>query len=1028
MGEMKTLENAALLADYVNTGSEWAFRELISIYVDPVYSTALRIVGNDRLLAEDVTQTVFIDLARKAPQLQNEVILGGWLHRHTRFVASKTVRSERRRQNRERESVYMNSLQQESPSLEIVGAFLDEAIDDLKAEDKAAILLRFFERRDFRSIGEVLKTSEDAARMRVNRALDRLETCLRRRGVALPATTLGILLAANMVTAAPVGLAASISATALASVAAPAIPGLVRRALIHATAPKLAIVALLLSLGLAPLFFDSLAKSAKNGASPDQQVTQAETAEVKESPPIGDDSQPVSRPIPVQVARIDFLVLEAGSGAPLAGTRIRAVYFREGGQSEIAELMTDPQGQAHIEAPTAPYTGANVFVTAEDHVPKVVSLDRSSTSANHTVELEAGSLIGGVVLDEAQRPVVGVKIEFNGPGINPMQRENVAFGPDTVRQTDASGRWLCTMIPKSYEGIELILSHPEYARCRFAQAANTQAATQSVIVLKRGVTLYGTVQDSAGKLVAGAVVREVHNRREPKLSATCDAEGEFRLDHVARGELSLTVQARGFAPAFVSTEITGSTSRLEVILDQAHVIRGRVVDESGNPIPNALAKTDADAHGECRFEWSARTDHDGCFEWDSAPAEPLLYWFEADGFRRLRRQQLGADSVRQEITLFRNQPVAASSVGLPATGGSNPVANSEAQPPMGFQLAGLVVLPDGQLAPGATVFLDEPGGLLKVGRFNTLPRLEQAVSTQTDATGRFAINATTGAYGILVTHERGYAYVRMADFNEFGRVTLRAWGRVEGRLLLGTNAGANQRILLSNSGGTGRASPSLWLEATTDDEGNFVFDRVPGGGMEVAHLVLSKPNEQHHATCHSREVHIDVADGAVTQVTLGGSGGTVTGHAVVASSGTNVTDWRNATVSLTLKLVEAPEIPPREEYYASTGAFIEALMRFRGTHPDSLSEGSRAIELRRRRYVTLCDRNGAFRMPSVLGGTYELRIVLAEARATSVSPSGRQAKGAEVGSLVREVVVPEGIASQSEVSLDLGVLELAARP
>lgn len=260
------------------------------------------------------------------------------------------------------------------------------------------------------------------------------------------------------------------------------------------------------------------------------------------------------------------------------------------------------------------------------------------------------------------------------------------------------------------------------------------------------------------------------------------------------------------------------------------------------------------------------------------------------------------------------------------------------------------------------------------------------------------------------------------------RVTLCAWGRVEGRLLLGTNAGANQRILLSNSGSTGRASPSLWLEATTDDEGNFVFDRVPGGGMEVAHLVLSKPNEQYHATCHSREVHIDVADGAVTQVTLGGSGGTVTGHAVVASSGTNVTDWRNATVSLTLKLVEAPEIPPREEYYASTGAFIEALMRFRGTHPDSLSEGSRAIELRRRRYVTLCDRNGAFRMPSVLGGTYELRIVLAEARATSVSPTGRQAKGAEVGSLVREVVVPEGIASQSEVSLDLGVLELASRP
>ena len=105
--ELKMTDSWKLLEDYVENGSETAFRELVSRYINLVYSTAVRLVDSDTHLAEDVVQTVFMDLARQARALSKDVMLGGWLHRHTCFVAAKAMRSNRRRQFRERQAVEM---------------------------------------------------------------------------------------------------------------------------------------------------------------------------------------------------------------------------------------------------------------------------------------------------------------------------------------------------------------------------------------------------------------------------------------------------------------------------------------------------------------------------------------------------------------------------------------------------------------------------------------------------------------------------------------------------------------------------------------------------------------------------------------------------------------------------------------------------------------------------------------------------------------------------------------------------------
>src|SRR5882724_6027970 len=208
-------DSQQLLAEYVRTGSDAAFRELVTRYVDLVYSTALRLVNGDTHRAEDVAQTVFIDLARLARTLSNDVMPGGWLHRHTCFVAANTMRGERRRQSRERQAVEMNALHNDSgPDYAPVAPILDEAIDELGEKDRTAILLRFFEQHDFRSVGQALGVNEDAARMRVNRALEKLQDLIKPRGVTTSASALSVVLSANAVQAAPVGLAITISAAA----------------------------------------------------------------------------------------------------------------------------------------------------------------------------------------------------------------------------------------------------------------------------------------------------------------------------------------------------------------------------------------------------------------------------------------------------------------------------------------------------------------------------------------------------------------------------------------------------------------------------------------------------------------------------------------------------------------------------------------------------------------------------------------------------------------------------------------------
>lgn len=216
-------DDSELLRRYVEERSESAFAELVQRKAGLVYSAALRQVGGDMLLAQDVSQSVFIDLARKAREVSSRPVLTSWLYVSTRFAALNAVREKKRREAREREAHIMDEIERTSVSevdWERLRPLLDTALCELPERDRSVILMRFFEGLPFAALGQQLGIAENSARMKAERALDKLRLRLARRGITSTAAALGLVLTTHAVSAAPAGLAASLATGALAQSAA----------------------------------------------------------------------------------------------------------------------------------------------------------------------------------------------------------------------------------------------------------------------------------------------------------------------------------------------------------------------------------------------------------------------------------------------------------------------------------------------------------------------------------------------------------------------------------------------------------------------------------------------------------------------------------------------------------------------------------------------------------------------------------------------------------------------------------------
>lgn len=185
------MQDNALLTQYVREGSEAAFSQLLARHLPLVYRTCRRELGSETL-AEDAAQVVFLLLARKAKSLRTGSSLAGWLYQTAVFVAKDVRKQEARRTRREEAAMQEAVHTQAAPASDwdTIEPLLNAALSALKPADRDAVLLRFLEGHTLAETGAKLGLSEDAARMRVTRAVEKLRLYLTSHGAAVTSVIL----------------------------------------------------------------------------------------------------------------------------------------------------------------------------------------------------------------------------------------------------------------------------------------------------------------------------------------------------------------------------------------------------------------------------------------------------------------------------------------------------------------------------------------------------------------------------------------------------------------------------------------------------------------------------------------------------------------------------------------------------------------------------------------------------------------------------------------------------------------------
>ena len=581
-----------LLQAYAKSRSEAAFAELVRLHLDWVYSVALRHVG-DPHLAEDVVQSVFVLLARKARDLGPGTLVGGWLFRTTRLVAGHARRAEQRRKTREATACIMSQDTTSPDTDEILwqqlAPHLDQAVAALSEADRSAILLRFYEKMPLRSVGERMGVSEEAAKKRVSRALEKLREFLDRRGVKLSGVALAAVLAEKTVQAASAAVADAVVKISMAAASASAstmLPQLARETLSAWHWAKVKLAAGLAAGSLALVFVAVIAGGlltrhaapqslAVNGSSGANSGAATQTQEVNHLfAPTSKNRTQTNR----KTGALTGSVVD-DQGHPIPGA---AVWGGFGGQPS-AQDTTDQSGQFALEKIAAPPV---VTVTADGYAADQQAFDPTNVSGPLAFRLSPVPPLKVRLVDESGQGLSGAWLF-----LYQWWGSRGTLGQSLPQRTGADGRLQWLSPPKGE--LELQFAKAGY-RC---SRTNKFAADgeEHTIVLHPAATVTGSVTDAeTGTPVASFQFTLGHSQpwnpadQTPMwdLRSKAGSNGFYKMVTEEEQVPYLRIEADGYET--VETEIQ-LTNRVEGVRDfqlrrasVAHSIRGTVLLPDGS--------------------------------------------------------------------------------------------------------------------------------------------------------------------------------------------------------------------------------------------------------------------------------------------------------------------------------------------------------------------------------------------------------------------------------------------------------------
>jgi beta-lactamase regulating signal transducer with metallopeptidase domain/thiol-disulfide isomerase/thioredoxin len=745
--------------------------------------------------------------------------------------------------------------------------------------------------------------------------------------------------------------------------------------------------------------------------------------------------------------KLTLRAVEAATDQPIEGVSITH-WGHPGGPNQKRTVATGKDGRATIDYP--PNARIEYFeITARK--PGLVPICIRWDDRRHPLELppskelrfEPGTTIGGIVKDQAGRPIAGASVQVYAPPTECEAASNV-FSLGAL-DTDARGRWRLDVAPKSLGGVFVQVEHPRYRR----GGGDASRNIDSVIVLTKGLTVTGLVIDAAGRPVAKARVFLGRDLFVPDASTgTTNERGEFTLENGNAGSTIVTVQAEGFAPHICDIVVEERTAPVVVTLSEpGGTIRGKVVDIEGKPVAGAFFGVDS-WRGHRSIEFQLRTGKDGRFEWRSAPKDVALFSAGKTRYMSNRKFPLTASDREQVVTLnpelvitgrvtdaetgrplpkFRlirgnkhadpTEILWADNEAVEIVGGRYTTRFDEPWDPFflrveapGYQPAvsrafrstersqtfdfalrrggevlsvfGVVVLPDGRPARRAEVVLArEMGGyLMQAGYFDRRGNLPR---TTTDAEGRFTFSPPDDKCVLIAASGAGYATASPDELAKSDKMVLQPWGKIEGELRIGGQPGANQEVEFQPDAFQRGGRWYLFTygyTTSTDGRGRFTFDRVvPGRG--TAWRLVPITDGRRGNPGRSWPEPVEVRPGQTARVQVGGKGRAVIGRFILEGKPDTPVDW---TKNVPVEIQDSP--------------------------------------LTRLAYANL-DKDGEFRVDDLPPGRYVLQLRVS----TSYVPQGPGVE-TEIGWMQRELVVPDAPAGQADQPLDLGAITVKPFP
>lgn len=763
-------------------------------------------------------------------------------------------------------------------------------------------------------------------------------------------------------------------------------------------------------------------------------------------------------------------------GKPVAGAVVntrgvtRGAGTQFGGDNDVEPVAVSDTNGYFIITSRKPFDSIGVEVEARG-LAKGIFQNLASGDEIHTLKLTEGTTIIGRVVQDG-KPVAGVDIDVSG-----ANREASAYVGDFSIATDANGKFMIANLPP----------RTDYVLCGTMQSLGDRGCipaknirmgdegeTTDVgdIIVQPAFVLAGQIRLSDGKPVpAHEHVQLSRVRPWDALQIETDKSGHFRFPGVPPEEVSLTARVPGYrlSPRNASLDpanpfqligriVTNKTDlilefepgknreRLDSDWQIAQALRQeplRGAEAAGHPVPGDIKITGTVV--------------------DAVTHQPLPSFTVIEGRKNSYNEQINWLFLRQSaqsngtftvyFTRLAQAPPAICVTAdgyLPEVSGliTTDETNYDFALKKGSGPAGVILRPDGQPATNVTVYLaDDNRNGIYVGEGDKLVVRENIYpgtrKTKTDATGHFSFPALPAAYAILVVDTNGFAEVRVGNLEKNPEVRLQKYARVEGQLMIGARPGTNETVDLDLAfipyADYPRDFPpmNLYLQTHTDGDGKFVFERVPPVTVQVYYQPKVRDTAM-GIIPQSQTTGLFLKPGETRRITLGGKGRPVIGRLVVHGYDGQI-DYRNDVQTIQTIVAPPPGLPNLTALSQAFAVKMRSLdnsearrtamaehqkewdAAMKKTREFYQTKAGQEYYLSKHRYALNFSQDGSFRIEDVPGGKYNLQIELHE-------PGGNSFQQPLIGSLTKEIILPDSPGGRSDKAFNLGTLNLTARP